>query len=713
MSRTTNNFIMNSAGRRLPKLLLTAVFVMLAAAHLGSHPGDAQAAGDLYVNASGGADTANCGTPAQPCASIQKAVNLAASGATIRVAKGTYYYNAAADQCSSIVGKTGVVCVLNKDVTLLGGFTASNWSTPQPSTNVTIVDGQNSRRGVYVTGGTIVMDGFTIRNGYITGASSGSDAATFAFGGGMHAEASKTILRNLVFLNNVAVGGGASNTYGGAASGGGLALAAVLPGSTLDNVRFQGNQAIGGNGVTRGGFAIGGGFFTFRTTVVARNIVAVDNVARSGNSSGVGQTADGALADAQGGAIGLQIGSHVTLQNLSAYGNQAIGGTAQNGGGAFGGAIATEGLPAAGDPTTLLLQDADIRDNEAVGGNGVNGGIAGGGGIETIHTNLWINRITVVNNRALGGDGSGNQGPAGGGGLYLHNIFDGSSKATVANSIIADNLADVGAGAPVGGGGGGIWLQGLEAHLTHVTVARNRLGKSPMQGTGVLALNFGAVRATEAYISHSIIAEHTEYSNAAAIHVHAGNVVNLNRVLLSANTHNTSATGATINGLSTVIEGQARFVSPGAPHYDYHIAQDSVARNAATGSVEQSDLDADIRDGQKDLGADEYVAPQMTALSASTVSKGSVRIVWQSQGYEIESYEVMLTCPGGASSPNEMPCGARVDVGSQLDLWLTGMKSGAQYGVEVWAYTSTSAVDSMSIQFKVAEHFLYLPTVRQ
>jgi len=167
--------------------------------------------------------------------------------------------------------------------------------------------------------------------------------------------------------------------------------------------------------------------------------------------------------------------------------------------------------------------------------------------------------------------------------------------------------------ASLGGGGGGIQVQGLTATISHATIARNRLGSSLVSGQGLLVLTAPGVSASTANISYSIIANHTEgKAGAVAVHAQLGNTLNFNRGLFVGNNKNTNAGeggSGTINGLASMLSASsAGFVSPGAPDFNYHIRSDSAAKDLATGSTLTTDIDGQGRpyDGISDLGADEY-----------------------------------------------------------------------------------------------------------
>jgi hypothetical protein len=95
-----------------------------------------------------GADSPACGSPDQPCASIEAGLERIVNPATgryageIRLAAGTYTYPS--NWAVAFIWRKGVV-------TLRGGYTTTNWDTSDPTANVTIIDGQNVRRGIWMT----------------------------------------------------------------------------------------------------------------------------------------------------------------------------------------------------------------------------------------------------------------------------------------------------------------------------------------------------------------------------------------------------------------------------------------------------------------------------------------------------------------------------------------------------------------------------------
>lgn len=571
--------------------------------------------------ASSGSNVPDCGGSASPCRSIQYAANIAQSGDTILVAEGVYTYGPEDDVCLDPLGTTAVVCVFNKELTILGGYASGDWSGADPAANVTVIDGQGGHRGVLALGtdsfsAGLQMEGFTVQNGRARGVPtrSGNDQ-TFAFGGGMLVERSQAVLRDIIFRDNSAIGDDTGSAYGGSGSGGGLALRNAPSEVILENVTFLENRAEGGTGPERGGLGLGGGLFTYLAKVSGRDITFVGNVAAGGVSDGDGRS-DGLHADAQGGGAAFQRGSAVTLRDVRATKNLAVGGDAPNGnpGGAFGGGFFTE-------DAVFALADAYVFDNKAEGGSGVNdgstpgAGYARGGGIATTDTGFALDRATIACNTAQGGNAEIRVGSAAGGGVAAVRSM-GDTLTRISNSIIAHNVAQIGGGAgdQVGGGGGGLWLQGTDADVIHTTLAQNSLGSPTMQGQAIVLLDFGMPTPTVADIAFSIIADHRNDFGAAAIHVQPGNTVNLNRGLFAGNTRNTNAGGVpasagTINGLDSMLSAAlAGFVSPGSPDYDYHILENSPAREQASDSTTPDDIDRNTRPFgiAPDIGADEY-----------------------------------------------------------------------------------------------------------
>lgn len=611
---------------------LTITSMLLAGLLPFSPPAETVAAAEnaQYIKvAPSGSDTASCGSDSAPCKTIQYAVNKSASGDVIQVAGGTYTYNSSADTCTFLITRAAV-CLIDKHLSILGGYSVGNWSAQDPQANPTIIDGGNTRRGVaiiaYNTTASLFMDGFTIQNGLAQGASSGDDFYTFGFGGGMWAQNSSVTLRRMVFRNNRAVGGNTSLQYGGSGGGGGLAIQSSKNNaiSDLEDVVFDGNQALGGSGSRRGGLAIGGGLFTYQATLTGKRVTFVNNVAQAGSSSGSGlDSIIGLRADALGGGAGFQIGSNTSLTDVVASNNRASGGNAGSsssavGGGGFGGGICAE-------KSSLSLTNAQIHANTATGGSSGVGGFAFGGGIITDGVNAVLSGLSVIDNHAVSGGSvtGGNAGSVAGGGGYFTSFAGTANTVQVINAIFAGNHLQLGAGSSVGGGGAGAVVQAIHADIIHTTFANNVFDSYLKVGQALVVHGMygdSGIPAS-ANLRYSIIANHTNpfTDMTSALTVASGSSIDITKVLFSGNTNDTNLNGkpypvGSITGMNSAIySSSVGFISPGAPTHDYHLALNSTAIDQAAGSSTQTDIDGQSRptSSYPDLGADEFSMPAM------------------------------------------------------------------------------------------------------
>lgn len=598
-----------------------------------------------------GQDIISCGPEATPCASIQQAINLAVSGDTILVAVGTYLFNETLDLCPTDL--TGVICVKNKRLTIRGGYDNGNWATSDPQTNVTIIDGQDVERGVLVvdTSGNftagLVMEGFTVRRGL--GLTSGADPN--AWGGGVFAKVANLTLRHMVIENNKAQGSDAASGAGGTGAGGGVAIKGNVNfqvTAVLENITLTGNTAKGGTGPERGGRAQGGGLWIYHANATGGGFVITNNTAQAENTSGDG-VHDGSPG-AQGGGIAFKQMSVSTFSNLTVTGNSANGGNASpvfgKAGGAFGGGLY-------GEIADYSVTDADILDNTATGGDADEGGMSFGGGTYSLNSDVTLERVRITKNLAQGGAGTTIKGSSGGGaGLYADD--DGASGGrtiAITNSILTDNTVAFGSGGgSIGGGGGAIFLNGAQAVLTHCTLARNSLSTSPLVGRAIVLVTRSGSPTEPAHMDFDfgIISDHDIPGGAtAAVEVVADSSITFATGLFANNDEDTSGLG-TIDGLDTMTSATSvEYVSPGDPDHDYHLLPLSPAIGAATGSPTLLDFDAANRDGDPDLGADEYGAGFQT-LTINKLGDGNGTISSAPAGINcgiVCSHEFDLSAP--------------------------------------------------------------------
>ncbi|GAB4535904.1 MAG: hypothetical protein Fur0018_26380 [Anaerolineales bacterium] len=231
-------------------LLLTGVLLFASF----SRQGVRAAGGMFFVTPAGGGDCSQ----AAPC-SLSAALAQAADGSTLYLAAGTY------------TGSGGAVLTLTHSLNVYGGWdgAASGVVQRNPTVYVSLLDGENSRRGVFVSGGvTVTLDGLDITRGNATalgGALSGdedgagggvyvytstltinncriySNTASLnvsGYGGGIYARSSRlTLTASTVQSNTAALGIQYSNNYGG-----GIALEGS-PYAWIQGNTFIGNRA--------------------------------------------------------------------------------------------------------------------------------------------------------------------------------------------------------------------------------------------------------------------------------------------------------------------------------------------------------------------------------------------------------------------------------------------------------------------------------------
>jgi len=447
--------------------------------------------------------------------------------------------------------------------------------------------------------------------------------------------------------------------------------------------------------------------------LVGQYLTFTGNLAIGGSSNGSG-VSQGEKADAQGGGIGIQISSSAEFDFLTISGNQALGGSAPNGnsGGAFGGGLFAE-------DAFLTIRDSVVSNNLAQGGAGANhtsDPFSMGGGIAAHNTQLLVARVQVINNLVKGGNSVARAGAASGGGIGLMR-FTGNSTVTIRNTVIADNRAEMGTGPDRSGsgGGGGLYLHGTNATLTHITLARNQLQGPPMEGLAMIVLAYMTPTSSVATLSHSIVAQHNTYSGEAAIRVHGNSSLTINRALFDNNSENFDGPGS-VSGTNTITYGSARFAAPGSPNFDYHLKVNSDARGKAIGSQLNVDIDNETRDGNRDLGADEYVPklPTIGSFQGFPVASGAIQLQWSGANMPPSyHYDVMVSCANGARRPNEVNCNTVLNVGTALQLKLTGMDNGRAYGIVVTARdASNNVLTNANMSVTPTDIFLYLPAIR-
>jgi hypothetical protein len=477
------------------------------------------------------------------------------------------------------------------------------------------------------------IEGFTIRNGIAHGIPlrAGTNDAFFGIGGGMLVEGSHLTLRNMVFDSNQAIGDDVTTPYGGGGAGGGLAIRFTTDIAQLDHVTFSNNIARGGVGATRGGFGQGGGLFTNFANATGDFLTFTNNSAIGGNSPGAGFTSDGSTADGIGGGAHVVSNSTLRLSHVTATGNLALGGNAPNGTGGAG-----DGGALDAEQNTLTVTDSVIRNNTAQGGIGGNMAIASGyglgGGIAGTNSSLTVERTLVAQNTAIGGTVANTRALAGGGGLSVSSFLF-PTNLLVENSVIAENVAQFGAGpGQDNGGGAALWVQGSTADILHTTIAGNRFANvtatnTRLAGTALFAHDGGTPATAQVNLSWSIIADQPSPSagvTSVAVLAGAGATIHYNQNLFANDNviDNSGDSQVTfIGGNTNLTASSAGFVSGGSPNFNYHLVAGSPAIDRATSSTEPLDFDRQPRSANpaRDLGAFEYAPPGVRGSRPQTV----------------------------------------------------------------------------------------------
>jgi hypothetical protein len=505
----------------------------------------------------GGSDVFGDGSAAAPFQSIQRAVNVAQSGDTIRVAGGVYHYNYFQDQYQQFFGTTAVVDVINKDLNILGSFSpADGFQTPNFAQTPSVIDGSIpgfgfNVRGVFLSantpgGAALNMQNFFIQNG--VGQSiplRGGLSALNGYGGGMLAEVSSLYLTHVVFENDVAFGVSGPG-QAGVGAGGGLGVFSATGTVALSNVTFFQDTAVGGNGGQVGAYGQGGGLFVSQSTVTGSDLAFGADLAQGGATGGSG-VLNGQTGDGFGGGADFEQ-STANLSSVLAVANKAKGGNAPQGAGGNGLGAALEN-----ELGNVTVTGSKFQNNTAVGGDGPAnaagvGSLGAGGAIDVTNGNFALDSSSVTGNTAQGGNGGAlKPGPLGGG-IHTVSTLGTRNNITLTNSTLAGNLAAFGGGQSeqAGGSGGGASFNGSNVTIAGSRFDNNAFGPASVNLQGeALAANSAAGLGSVVTITGTSITNHTNKMDlhAAAVHVFPGSSATFSGDTFSGNTQDTNAGG--------------------------------------------------------------------------------------------------------------------------------------------------------------------------
>lgn len=172
-----------------------------------------------------GADAGNdCVSVSTPCATVQRAVDVAALGDEIRVAGGNYV----GVQVRAAITQH---LYISQSINIRGGYLADFSAPPDPGLSPTVLDAAGLGRVIVTAAGThSTLDGLQLVNGqagsqsggglYAVGAYVNLNSVTFSsnraeFGGGLYFVQGQLMVANSHFSQNIArLGGGAARVYG-------------------------------------------------------------------------------------------------------------------------------------------------------------------------------------------------------------------------------------------------------------------------------------------------------------------------------------------------------------------------------------------------------------------------------------------------------------------------------------------------------------------
>jgi hypothetical protein len=338
------------------------------------------------------------GVPAPCFTSLQAAVDAVDEPTDIiKVAAGTYTdVHARLRRDISTTGVVTQVVYISKTLMIRGGYTPTNWTTPDPDANLTTLDAQGQGRIVYVTGNiSPALEGLHMTGG--NAAKLGGTNRWHDYGGGMYViTASVTLKKNWIFNNTAFAGGGGVYIW----YGNGTAL--------NGNIIYSNTTAAGCAGVEMSAWGLDVNNFIIANTFTS-NTVLTSNEPGGGTGFCLGGSsafiAHNLISSNQGkgGGGGMWLGGvSAVLQHNNILANQTSG----TGG----------GLEA--DQSSLLLVANILANNSAQSGGGLwfyncdvigynnllynNVGAASGGGIYANFVRLNLYHSTIAHNSPSG-----------------------------------------------------------------------------------------------------------------------------------------------------------------------------------------------------------------------------------------------------------------------------------------------------------------------
>ncbi len=545
-------------------IIAAAILALVPALLLFDEPGSSGApriahavATTRYV-AMSGSDSGPCSNLGSPCRTIQYAHDHSATGDAILVATGTYTEtNVRPRNDITSTGSVTQVVYITRSLTIIGGYTTTNWTTAYPLTQPTTIDAQNQGRGVYFSGAETELQNVRITSGNAAGMgglTSGEDA-----GGGVYVYGSSVGISGTVILSNTAAAGGGLYIHSNS-------ICSICMGNSI----ISNTATISGGGV----YIKGSGSTVMSSNVISANsaITAGGGIMLEDSSSALQQNTIQGNTSVEGGGL-YMLNGIANIQYNSFISNTAFGPFEGQGGGAR--------LRSASGS----MIGNDFERNTSGNGGGVSAfGFSGmsfdantfflnhayysGGGL------FHFGNFTMTRNLFYGNSASD------GGGVYS---FPGNSIYINNVLVFNESTAGLGSGAKLAGN------TGNTIRMSHTTISGNFGG----DGSGVYVDN--ALGNPTVWLTNTILVSHT-----VGITATSGTTATLNGVLWYGNTANTG--GAGIINVSNQYTGTPAFA---VDFYHLTVASQAIDRGVNAGVTIDIDGFSRPLNLAPDLGADE------------------------------------------------------------------------------------------------------------